>query len=137
MKTLEKSNRSVKVEHTCERVSKEVSLELFKLGRKNFKSEYKTLKQGYPDIDKISKEVHFTIKWVRIAAQDRSQLSEVSNRLAEKEQSQKKEEAEQFFSVPDQEHVEPENGQVILEKEKRSLYRKIGEVWTRVEEEWF
>lgn len=112
-------------------------MELFKLGRKNFKPEYKTLKQVYPDIDKISKEVHFTLKWVRTAVQDRSQLSEVSNRLAEKEQSQKKEEAEQFFSVPDQEHVEPENGQVILEKEKRSLYRKVGEAWTRVEEEWF
>lgn len=72
------------MEHTCERVSKETSLELFKLGRKNFKPEYKTLKQVYPDIDKISKEVHFTIKWVRVAAQDRSQLSEVSNRLQEK-----------------------------------------------------
>jgi exo-beta-1,3-glucanase (GH17 family) len=84
IKTLDKSNKTVRVEHTCERVSKEGSVELFKLGRKNFKPEYKTLKQVYPDIDKISKEVHFTIKWIRVFTNDRSQLSEVSNRKLEK-----------------------------------------------------
>ncbi len=69
----------------------------------NFKGEYKALKQIYPDIDKISKNAHFTIKWVRAVQHvDRSQISEASNKksqLNHLEISQKKEEVDQFFSV--------------------------------------
>jgi hypothetical protein len=85
-------------------------VELFKLGRMNFKGEYKALKQIYPDIDKISKNAHFTIKWVRAVQHvDRSQISEASNKksqLNHLEVSQKKEEVDQFFSVAEVEHFE-------------------------------
>lgn len=139
LKVLEPTNRSTVVEHSCERLSKEPSIELFKLGRLNFKNEYKVLKQLYPDIDKVSKNAHFTIRWARpvphLAQADRSQLSDASNKKSHLEVSQKKEEAEQFFSVADVEHGSLENGQVVLEKEKRSLYRKLGEKWVKVEEE--
>jgi Golgi nucleoside diphosphatase len=104
----------------------------------NFKGEYKVLKQVYPDIDKISKNAHFTIKWVRTVQHvDRSQLSEGSNKKSQAnhlEASQKKEEPDQFFSVAEVEHSELSNGQVILEKEARSLYRKLGEKWVKIEE---
>ena len=51
---------------TCERNSKEQEVELFQLGRMNFKKVYKNLKTVYPDIDKISKLSHFRILWKRI-----------------------------------------------------------------------
>jgi hypothetical protein len=139
LKVLEAGNRMAVVEHSCERSSKEGSIELFKLGRMNFKGEYKVLRQVYPDIDKVSKTAHFTIKWLRAVPHlDRIQLSDASNKKPQNqllELSQKKEEGDQFFSVAEVEHSELENGQVVLEKEKRSLYRKIGEKWAKVEEE--
>ena len=46
----------------------------------NFKNEYKVLKAVYPDIDKISKNCHFTVKWKRNIA-----LSE--NKFPKKEQA--------------------------------------------------
>ena len=49
--------------------------------------------------------------------------------------SQKKEEGEQFFSVPDAAPEEMSNGKVILEKEKRVLYKQNGLEWVKVEEE--
>lgn len=62
----------------------------------NFKGEYKTLKPIYPDIDKISKSAHFTLKWVRnVPYIDKSQPSELSHRKSQTnylETSQKKEE---------------------------------------------
>jgi hypothetical protein len=51
--------------------------------------------------------------------------------------SQKKEEGEQFFSVPDNLPEELSNGAVILEKEKRILYKNTGAKWVKVEEEVF
>ena len=108
LKVLEVANRMIMVDYTCERSSKEANIELFKLGRMNFKGEYKVLKQIYPDIDKISKNAHFTIKWLRAVPHvDRSQISEASNKksqLNHLEVSQKKEEADQFFSVAEVEH---------------------------------
>lgn len=138
LKLLEGNNRATVVEHSCQRASKEPSIELFKLGRLNFKNEYKVLRQAYPDIDKISKNAHFTIRWARAVPHvDRSQLSEASHKKLTQhlEVSQKKEENDQFFSVAEVEHTELENGQVVLDKEKRSLYRKLGEKWVKVEEE--
>jgi hypothetical protein len=35
--TLDKNNKTIVVEHTCERASKEEFVELYKLGRLNFK----------------------------------------------------------------------------------------------------
>ncbi len=49
----------------CERSSKETQIELFQLGRMNFKKEYKQLKAIFPDIDKISKLAHFRVVWHR------------------------------------------------------------------------
>jgi len=59
-------NKEVVIEKTCEKNSKEQQVELFQLGRMNFKKEYKNLKAVYPDIDKISKLSHFKILWKRI-----------------------------------------------------------------------
>ena len=50
--------------------------------------------------------------------------------------SQKKEE-DQFFSVPEGIPEEMSNGSLILEKEKRILYRKKGGRWVYVEGESF
>jgi hypothetical protein len=63
---LSAENKEVVIEKTCERNSKEQEVELFQLGRMNFKKEYKNLKTVYPDIDKISKLSHFRILWKRI-----------------------------------------------------------------------
>ena len=73
----------------------------------NFKKEYKTLKPVYPDIDKISKLSHFKVIWHRkIVSEIESKLIEnaSTNELTQKKSevlSHKKEEAEQFFSVPE------------------------------------
>jgi len=53
------------VEKGCERTSKEEEMEMFQLGRMNFKKEYKQLKTVFPDIDKISKLCHFRVLWKR------------------------------------------------------------------------
>ena len=58
--------KEVVIEKTRERNSKEQEVELFQLGRMNFKKVYKNLKTVYPDIDKISKLSHFRILWKRI-----------------------------------------------------------------------
>ena len=61
----------------------------------NFKGEYKKIKPIYPDIDKISKNAHFTLKWLRnVQNIDKSQSSELYNRKSQTnhlETSQKKE----------------------------------------------
>lgn len=59
------ANKEILIEHLCERVSKVKLIELWKLGRMNFKNEYKFMKAKYPDIDKISKLSHFVVKWQR------------------------------------------------------------------------
>ena len=63
---LSAENKEVVIEKTRERNSKEQEVELFQLGRMNFKKVYKNLKTVYPDIDKISKLSHFRILWKRI-----------------------------------------------------------------------
>ena len=63
---LSAENKEVVIEKTRERNSKEQEVELFQLGRMNFKKVYKNLKNVYPDIDKISKLSHFRILWKRI-----------------------------------------------------------------------
>ena len=63
-------NKTTIVEKTVERVSKEDTIELFQLGRMTFKKEYKALKPIYPDIDRISKLVHFKVIWKRPVLED-------------------------------------------------------------------
>ena len=46
--------------------------------------------------------------------------------------SQKKQEPEQFFSVPDQIPEEISNGKVILNKQKKILYVRSGVKWQKV-----
>lgn len=58
-------NKLTVVEKTEERVSKVESVELFQLGRMNFKKEYKSLSGIFPDIGKISRLGHFKIVWKR------------------------------------------------------------------------
>ena len=53
------------VEKTEERASKAETVELFQMGRMNFKKEYKELVKVFPDIGKVSRQGHFKIIWVR------------------------------------------------------------------------
>lgn len=62
---LSAENKQIIVEKTYERVSKEDTVEVFQLGRMNFKKQYKVLRPVFPDIDKISKLSHFRILWKR------------------------------------------------------------------------
>ena len=80
---------------------------MFQLGRMNFMKEYKSLKPLFPDIDKISKLAHFRILWKRHLPE--TALPGVPNSIDPSQKkvepkaesfSQKKEEGEQFFSVP-------------------------------------
>ena len=65
MKVLGLENREAVVEKVCERSSRETEIELFQLGRMNFKKEYKLLRTIFPDVDKISKLAHFRLLWHR------------------------------------------------------------------------
>lgn len=162
MKVVSGENRETVVERSCERSSKEENVELFQLGRMNFKKEYKPLKNIFPDIDKISKIAHFRVVWKRHITPDTptkspdptehhhpheqqqqqqqpSQHTEskpASQHTYNQPASQRKEEMEQFFSVPEGVPLEAMNGRVMLEKEKRGLWVRKGGKWMKIEEEW-
>ena len=137
------------MEKTEERASKVEAVELFQMGRMNFKKEYKELAKVFPDIGKVSRQGHFKIIWKRsvvnaegatkitenVSAANLSQAKSESKGEFFSQPSQKKEEGEQFFSVPDQIPEDISNGRVLLEKEKRSLYKQEGVKWVKVEEE--
>lgn len=138
-------NKQVVIEKTLERASKQEMVELFQLGRMNFKKEYKALTGVFPDIGKISRFGHFKIFWKRHIVTnveegnkniDNALTNDVSMKQSEvkvQALSQKKEEGEQFFSVP--EGCSPEeisNGVVVLQKEKRCLYKHIPSKWIKV-----
>jgi hypothetical protein len=77
------------VSKTYERVSKEELVELFQMGRMNFKKEYKGLKGVYPDIDKFSKLCHFKVNWKRQVTGDSPKQGDEPRELSQRKSAEK------------------------------------------------
>jgi len=78
LRLLAPENKSLTVEKTEERASKVEAVELFQMGRMNFKKEYKELVKVFPDIGKVSRHGHFNIIWKRsvVHAEGASKMAE-------------------------------------------------------------